>query len=148
MVQNPPKRGSIVQITKDDKKFKYCLAIVSESDSRKVMAYVQNCGSEGQAYIFLYEGEYEETGFSRQALTTAIKYLEDINWLCVYKNGRSNVYAINAEVAWKKHQDINYRAKFRAKIILDSSEQTHNITKTKQLVDLSDLQNVYGLSNN
>lgn len=62
MIQNPPKRGSIVQITKDDKKFKYCLATVSESSTKRIMAYVQNAGSEGQAYIFLYEGEYEETG--------------------------------------------------------------------------------------
>lgn len=84
------------------------------------------------------------TGFTRQALTSAITYLEEINWLRVYKNGRSNVYAINAEVAWKKHQDMNYRAKFRAKIILDSEEQIYDITKTKQLVNLSELQKLYG----
>jgi rep14-4 len=85
------------------------------------------------------------TGFTRQALNSAINYLESIDWLRVYKNGRSNVYVINAEVAWKKHQDIRYRAKFRAKIILDSEEQTHDVTKSKQLVDLSELQKFYGL---
>ena len=62
MIKNPPKKGSIIQITKDDRYFKYCLATVTDSSRKRVMAYVQNAGSKGQAYIFLYEGEYEETG--------------------------------------------------------------------------------------
>lgn len=85
------------------------------------------------------------TGFKKRALINAVKHLEEINWIKVYKNGNSNVYAINAEVAWKAHQEMNYRAKFRATIILDPEEQNYDITKTTQLVDLTPLQELYGI---
>jgi hypothetical protein len=39
------------------------LAVVNEvKDSGRVMAYVQNAGQPGQAYIILSKGRYEPTG--------------------------------------------------------------------------------------
>lgn len=86
----------------------------------------------------------KETGFKRNAIYNGLQYLESINWIKIYKVGRTNVYAINSEVAWKYHQDNTWRAKFSATIVLDSTEQTNNIYPVKQLVNLEDLQEVYG----
>lgn len=55
--------GDIVQIDPSVDVFGGCLAVVNEiSSSGRVMAYVQNAGQPGQAYIFLTEGKYEPTG--------------------------------------------------------------------------------------
>ena len=56
--------GSIVQIdpTKGPDLFRGCLAVVSEVKPHRIMAYVQNAGDVGQAYIFLQLSQYEETG--------------------------------------------------------------------------------------
>ena len=55
--------GDIVQIDPSMDCFGGCLAVVHEikSDDR-VMAYVQNAGQQGQAYIYLNKGKYEPTG--------------------------------------------------------------------------------------
>ena len=55
--------GDIVQIDPSMDGFGGCLAVVNEvKDSGRVMAYVQNAGKQGQAYIYLSKGKYEPTG--------------------------------------------------------------------------------------
>jgi hypothetical protein len=55
--------GDIVQLDPSIDVFGGCLAVVNEvNDSGRVMAYVQNAGQQGQAYIFLHKGKYEPTG--------------------------------------------------------------------------------------
>ena len=60
---NELQSGDIVQIDPSVEVFGGCLAVVNEINSNgRVMAYVQNAGESGQAYIFLTEGKYEPTG--------------------------------------------------------------------------------------
>ena len=55
--------GDIVQIDPSMDGFGGCLAVVNKvKDSGRVMAYVQNAGEQGQAYIYLNKGRYEPTG--------------------------------------------------------------------------------------
>ena len=56
--------GDIVQIDPSMDGFGGCLAVVSEvnPNQRRIMAYVQNAGQQGQAYIFLNDGKYEPIG--------------------------------------------------------------------------------------
>ena len=55
--------GDIVQIDPSMDGFGGCLAVVNEvKGSGRVMAYVQNAGQPGQAYIILSKGRYEPTG--------------------------------------------------------------------------------------
>lgn len=55
--------GDIVQIDPSMDVFGGCLAVVHElKDSGRVMAYVQNAGQKGQAYIFLNKDKYAPTG--------------------------------------------------------------------------------------
>lgn len=55
--------GDIVQIDPSMDGFGGCLAVVNDikSDDR-VMAYVQNAGQQGQAYIYLNKDKCEPTG--------------------------------------------------------------------------------------
>lgn len=54
--------GDIVQIDPSMDVFGGCLAVVNEVKDSLVMAYVQNAGQQGQAYIFLQKNMYEPTG--------------------------------------------------------------------------------------
>ena len=55
--------GDIVQIDPSMDGFGGCLAVVHKlEDSGRVMAYVQNAGQQGQAYIFLNKDKYAPTG--------------------------------------------------------------------------------------
>jgi len=55
--------GDIVQIDPSMDGFGGCLAVVNEvKDSGRVMAYVQNAGEQGQAYIYLNKDRYKPTG--------------------------------------------------------------------------------------
>lgn len=56
--------GDIVQIRPDweNEAFKSCLVTVTEVKSFGVQGYVQNAGTEGQAYIRLKWDDFENTG--------------------------------------------------------------------------------------
>jgi len=56
--------GDIVQIDPANKVFGGCLAVVSElkHPAGRIMAYIQNAGELGQAYIFLNADDYTATG--------------------------------------------------------------------------------------
>lgn len=55
--------NDIVQIDPAMPDFGGCLAVINElKENGRVMAYVQNAGQSGQAFIFLNKGQYEPTG--------------------------------------------------------------------------------------
>lgn len=55
--------GDIVQVDPSREGFGGCLMVVSEvRDNGRILAYVQNAGAQGQAYLFLNEEAYEHTG--------------------------------------------------------------------------------------
>ena len=72
----------------------------------------------------------------RTTVWKAVKYLKDKNFIDVSKMGNCNVYHINANVAWKSYANGKKYAKFRATVILASSEQedisTDNVRHLKK----------------
>lgn len=54
----------IVQVNPEQGDFGGCFVVVTEVKPWGVQGYVQSAGVEGQAYIRLSDGEYENTGGS------------------------------------------------------------------------------------
>lgn len=90
----------------------------------------------------------EKTGYKRVAISRALQYLESIHWIKIYKQGNSNVYCINSEVAWKDSRDSKYKSKYaeavvQATVVLSESEQK-DFGNVHTLVDLTEMQQLYG----
>lgn len=59
---------------------------------------------------------------SKPTICRAIKYLKDNGWVCVLKQGTSNVYVINPDVAWTAYENQKQYCKFNATVFLSGSE--------------------------
>ncbi|OXX63635.1 transcriptional regulator [Vibrio sp. V15_P4S5T153] len=66
---------------------------------------------------------------SRQTLSKHIKTLEKRNFIEIFKNGNMNVYAINALFVWTQGDKNLWKAKFKATMYLDYSEQSEVIKR-------------------
>lgn len=77
----------------------------------------------------------EALDISRQSVYTSIKFLKDKGFLFVKRTGRSNVYLLNDEVAWKSWSNNKRYCEFPANVILAESEQEEIELSKKILVD-------------
>lgn len=68
---------------------------------------------------------------SRQSVSKAVKYLKENGWICVLKNGTSNVYIVNPEVAWTSYGNQKQYCKFQANVLLSSSENAEYLNNPK-----------------
>ena len=79
---------------------------------------------------------------SRQSISKAIKYLKDMGAICVLKNGTSNVYVVNPSIAWTSYSNKKKYCKFKANVILTSSENDmllkHDYTVFKKINEHED----------
>lgn len=64
----------------------------------------------------------ELLGYSKVTVCKAIKFLKDNGWVCILKNGTSNVYVVNPEVAWTSYDNQKKYCKFNANVLLSSTE--------------------------
>jgi DNA-binding transcriptional ArsR family regulator len=64
----------------------------------------------------------EVLGLSRPTISRAVKHLKDNGWVCVLKQGTSNVYVINPDVAWTAYENQKQYCKFNATVLLSGSE--------------------------
>lgn len=84
---------------------------------------------------------------SRQAISKNIKYLKDNGWVCVLKNGTSNVYIVNPDIVWTSYSNQKNYCKFQANVLLsgtENAEYLHNpeaFTKFKT-IDTEFIKNV------
>ena len=60
---------------------------------------------------------------TRMTIYNSVKYLKDVKALEVYKSGNTNIYAINAQIAWKSSADNKQFALFDARVYISSFEQ-------------------------
>ena len=56
------QEGDIVQIDPSKEVFGACMVVVTEVKEWGIQGYVQSAGVEGQQYIRLKHGDYEDTG--------------------------------------------------------------------------------------
>lgn len=68
---------------------------------------------------------------SQPTVTRAIKLLKECNFIKVAKSGTSNVYYVNADVAWKSWGKNTQYAEFSAKVMIAGSEQDDYKTDVK-----------------
>lgn len=73
----------------------------------------------------------EIIGLSRQSVSKSIKYLKDNGWIDVLKTGSSNVYIVNPDVAWTSYGNQKQYCKFRANVLLASSENAEYLNNPK-----------------
>jgi len=59
----------------------------------------------------------------RNTIGNAIKRLEELAYIRILKNGSSNVYVINADVAWKTGRDGKTLAIFNSVVVVDWDDQ-------------------------
>ena len=75
----------------------------------------------------------EKFGYSRAALSEAIKLLREHNYIDVRKTGTSNIYMINKQLYWNSWGTNYAYAQFGANIIISASEQDKKTQKRIKL---------------
>lgn len=88
------------------------------------------------ALIISKEALAELLNCSVRTITRQLSVLKDSNFITVVKSGVSNVYLVNASVAWTADGNKKQYAKFKAQVVVSKSEQAELKTKmnrTKQL---------------
>jgi DNA-binding MarR family transcriptional regulator len=69
-------------------------------------------------------------GVSRVTIDKRVRVLKEHNFINVYKSGNTNVYAINAEIAWKTWENKREYAQFRSSVLISKSEQATQKKRT------------------
>lgn len=64
-----------------------------------------------------------------------LKFLRDKNFISVIKSGTSNIYTVNAKIAWTTYANQKQYAKFTSNVLVSRTEQDYKIkgSKAKQL---------------
>jgi len=65
----------------------------------------------------------EALGVTRQTVYTCILYLKQKKAIAVFKSGSTNIYAVNAQLAWKSSATGKRYAMFDARVYVAESEQ-------------------------
>ena len=88
-----------------------------------VMDFLASNMDHFNAVICSYKVMQEVFGYSRAAISEAIKLLKEHKFIEVKKTGTSNIYMINKELYWNSWGTNYAYAEFGAKIIISASEQ-------------------------
>jgi hypothetical protein len=75
------------------------------------------------ALVCSMEPLVEHFGKSRQTISKKISFLRKHRYLAIAKTGTTNVYLINAEIAWSASASRRRTAEFRSGVVLTESEQ-------------------------
>ncbi len=115
--------SSIVQIQKTDPKA-----------GALFMFFLEHMDQEN-ALLVSRETMSEILGWSVETIKRKIKVLKDLKFIDVLKSGTSNVYVINANIAWTTYGNKKDYAKFRASVLVSRTEQEYKAktSKFKQL---------------
>ena len=88
-----------------------------------VMDFLASNMDRFKAVICSYKVMQEKFGYSRAALSEAIKLLKEHRYIDVKKSGTSNVYLINKYLYWNSWGTNYAYAEFGANVIISASEQ-------------------------
>lgn len=88
-----------------------------------VMDFLASNMDRYNAVICSYRVMQEKFGYSRAALSEAIKLLREHNYIDVKKTGTSNIYMLNKRLYWNSWGTNYAYAQFGANIIISASEQ-------------------------
>ena len=88
-----------------------------------VMDFLASNMDRFNAVICYYKVMQEVFGYSRAAISEAIKLLKEHKFIEVKKTGTSNIYMINKQLYWNSWGTNYAYAEFGANIIISASEQ-------------------------
>lgn len=72
-------------------------------------------------------------GKSHQTISNAVRVLKEHKFINIKKDGRGNIYFVNASLIWKSYGSNHKFAEFNAKIIF-SEEEVENLNLEKTLL--------------
>ena len=98
-----------------------------------VMDFLASNMDRYNAVICSYKVMQEKFGYSRAALSEAIKLLREHNYIDVKKTGTSNIYMLNKRLYWNSWGTNYAYAEFGANIIISASEQDKETQERIQL---------------
>lgn len=105
-----------------------------------LMYFIDAC-DKYNALMCSYAVLEELLGISKDTVRLAVNYLAEHNYIHIRKSGKSNIYCINPDLAWKSYGKNIVHCKFPAHLILTASEQTVAVTKEQIIsVDLKELK--------
>ncbi len=74
---------------------------------------------------------------SKRTVIRQINLLKEKGFIQILKSGTSNIYLVNANIAWTTSGDRKQYAKFKANVLVSKSEQEYNLkTKSNKQLDL------------
>lgn len=76
----------------------------------------------------------EALNVGRTTIHNSISFLKEKQAIAVFKSGNVNIYAVNAQIAWKSHASGKRYAMFDAKVYLSESEQEETPKFKTQLI--------------
>ena len=91
------------------------------------------------ALIVSQETLSEYFGISKRTIIRQLNVLKEKGFIEIIKSGTTNVYLVNANIAWTSYANKREYAQFKANVFVSKSEQEYKIksSKFKQL-DLLD----------
>lgn len=115
--------SSIIQIQKEDPKA-----------ASLFMFFIEHMDQEN-ALIVSIETIGEMLEWSSATVKRKIAFLKQKQFINVAKSGTSNIYFINANVAWTTYGNKKNYAKFKASVLISEAEQKYRakVSKFKQL---------------
>jgi len=98
--------------------------MTSENPSSvKVFIWLLKHMDKRNALVVSQQALAEATKMSRTTIYRATEYLKKEKAVKVFKSGNTNIYAVNAQIAWKSTADNKKYAWFDAKVYISSLEQ-------------------------
>lgn len=85
----------------------------------------------------------EIMGVSRTTISRAVKYLKENGFLEVLKNGNSNVYIVNPELAWTSYDNQKKYCKFTSNVLLSQTENAEYLNSKSAKVHYRKIDNTF-----
>ena len=73
----------------------------------------------------------EVLGVSKRTVIRQINLLKEKGFVQILKSGTSNIYLVNANIAWTSSGNKKEYAKFKANVLVSKSEQEYNLKEKK-----------------
>jgi predicted transcriptional regulator len=89
----------------------------------KVFTWLLKHMDKRNALVISQQALSEALSISRQTVYTSIRYLKKKKALAVFKSGSTNIYAVNAQIAWKSNAFGKRYALFDARVYISQLEQ-------------------------
>ena len=89
----------------------------------KVFVWLLQHMDKRNALVVSQQALAEALNLSRQTIHTSTRYLREKRAVEILKSGNTNIYAVNAQIAWKAGADGKKYALFDAAVYISDSEQ-------------------------